>query len=88
MSHDASPELRKRLRRANGHLATIVTMVEQGRSAIEVAQQMQAVIKALESAKTTLITHHIEHHLELATGPLSTEAKTELSQLAQLARYL
>ena len=88
MSHHTNPELRKRLRRAHGHLATIVTMVEEGRSAIDVAQQMQAVIKALENAKTTLITHHIEHHLEAATGPLSDDARGELAKLAELARYL
>ena len=88
MSHNTDPEIRKRLRRANGHLATIVTMVEDGRSAIEIAQQMQAVIKALESAKTALITHHIEHHMELAAGPLSDEAKAELAHLSELARYL
>ena len=88
MSHDNDPELRKRLRRANGHLATIVTMVEDGRSAIEIAHQMQAVIKALESAKTALITHHIEHHIEVAAGPLSDAARAELAHLSQLARYL
>ncbi|WP_272482932.1 hypothetical protein [Sphingomonas sp. AAP5] len=35
---------------------------------------MQAVISALEAAKTLLVTDHIEHHLEGAVGPLSDDA--------------
>lgn len=88
MSHNANPELTNRLRRAHGHLATIVKMVEEGRSALDIAQQMQAVIKALENAKTGLISHHIEHHLEAATGPLPASARAELAKLVELARYL
>ncbi len=63
MSHAASPELLNRLRRAYGHFATIITMVEDGREGLEIAQQMQAVVSALENAKTMLVTDHIEHHL-------------------------
>lgn len=88
MSHIADLELMNRLRRANGHLTTIVRMVEEGRDALEIAQQMQAVISAVENAKTLLITHHIEHHLEEVAGPLSTAARAELARLSKLAKYL
>lgn len=88
MSHAASPDLLNRLRRAHGHLATIIKMIEDGREGLETAQQMQAVVSALDAAKTILVTDHIEHHLEAAVGPLSKETRDELARLSKLAKYL
>lgn len=88
MSHVDNFDLRNRLKRAQGHLATIVRMVEEGRDGLDIAQQMQAVVKALEKAKTVLITDHIEHHLEEITGPLPREARQRLAELGEIARYL
>lgn len=88
MSHAHNPDLLKRLKRAQGHLATIVKMVEDNRDGVETAQQMQAVISALDKAKNVLVTDHIEHHLEEVVGPLSKEARTKLARLSDLAKYL
>lgn len=88
MSHAHNKDLVNRLKRAQGHLATIVKMVEDNRDGLEIAQQMQAVVKALEKAKTVLVSDHIEHHLEAVVGPLSREAREELGRLAELAKYL
>ena len=88
MSHATNRELKNRLKRAHGHLAKIVTMVEDNRDALETAQQLQAVVSALEKAKTFLVTHHIEHHLEETVGPLSDEAREKLGRLTDLAKYL
>lgn len=88
MSHATDKALVNRLRRANGHLASIAAMVEENRSALEIAQQLQAVIAALDKAKTVLVSHHIEHHLEEAVGELTPEARQMLGQLSELARFL
>ena len=88
MSHAYDKRLQNRLRRANGHLATIIGMIEANRDGLEIAQQMQAVISALEKAKTLLITDHIEHHLEEVAGPLSAETRQKLSKLGDLAKLL
>ncbi|MBL8772238.1 MAG: metal-sensing transcriptional repressor [Phenylobacterium sp.] len=88
MSHTNNLDLVNRLKRAHGHLAKIVTMIEQDRDALETAQQLQAVIAALEKAKKVLVTDHIEHHLEEAVGPLSREAREKLARLSDLAKYL
>jgi DNA-binding FrmR family transcriptional regulator len=69
MSHAANPDLLNRLRRANGHLAGIIKMVEDGGDGLKIAQQMQAVVSALEKTKTLIVTDHIEHHLEDLIGP-------------------
>lgn len=88
MSHAHNVELMNRLKRAHGHLATIVTMVEGNRDGLDTAQQLQAVISALEKAKTILVTDHIEHHLEDVVGPLSRDAREKLAKLSELAKYL
>jgi len=88
MSHANNPDLLNRLKRAEGHFRTIVRMVEEGRDGLAIAQQMQAVIKALEKAKTVLITDHIEHHLEAVAGPLSRDARERLAGLGEIAKYL
>ncbi|MDB5471470.1 MAG: nickel resistance protein [Caulobacter sp.] len=88
MSHTHNNDLKNRLKRAQGHLATILTMVEENRDGLETAQQLQAVISALDKAKTVLVTDHIEHHLEDVVGPLSREAREKLARLSDLAKYL
>lgn len=88
MSHATDKALVNRLRRANGHLAQIALMVEENRSALDIAQQLQAVIAALGKAKTVLVSHHIEHHLEEAVGELPDDTRKMLSQLSELAKYL
>jgi len=88
VSHAKNADLINRLKRANGHLATIVRMIEDNRDGLEIAQQLQAVVSALDKAKTVLVTDHIEHHLEDVVGPLSREAREKLGRLADLAKYL
>lgn len=88
MSHAANPDLLNRLRRANGHLAGIIKMVEEGGDGLKIAQQMQAVVSALEKTKTLIVTDHIEHHLEELVGPLPSAVRTDLAKLGELARYL
>jgi DNA-binding FrmR family transcriptional regulator len=58
------------------------------RDGLETAQQLQAVISALDKAKTVLVTDHIENHLEDVVGPRSREAREKLARLTDLAKYL
>ncbi|GAM07477.1 metal-sensing transcriptional repressor [Novosphingobium profundi] len=88
MSHAASPDLLNRLRRANGHLTSILRMIEEGDDGLKIAQQMQAVIAALEKTKTLIVTDHIEHHLEDLIGPLPGTVRDDLAKLGELAKYL
>jgi DNA-binding FrmR family transcriptional regulator len=88
MSHATDRDLINRLKRAHGHLAKIITMIEGDRSALDTAQQLQAVVAALDKAKTVLVAHHIEHHLTETLGELTPEAKATLDHMAELAKYL
>ncbi|MBK6466960.1 MAG: metal-sensing transcriptional repressor [Rhodobacter sp.] len=61
--HATHPDLVKRLKRAEGHLRHVIEMIEAGTPCADVAVQLQAVEKALTSAKRTLIHDHIDHCL-------------------------
>lgn len=50
----------KRLKRAQGQIAGIVKMIEDGRSCEEVVHQMSAVTKAVNTAAVTLIGASLE----------------------------
>jgi DNA-binding FrmR family transcriptional regulator len=88
MSHANNPELLKRLRRAQGHLAAVVNMVSEGRDGLDIAQQLQAVIKALEKSKQLLILDHIDHHLVEAAGTLPDEVREQLAGFREITKYL
>ena len=78
----------RRLKRANGHLETIIKMVEQGRPCAQIAQQLQAVESAIESAKKALIHDHISHSLERSLKAAGTKGQAALKDFRQIAKYL
>ncbi len=88
MSHANNPDILKRLRRAEGHLATVVRMIEDGRDGLAIAQQMQAVVKAIEKTKQILILDHIDHHLEEITGQIPAETRARLTDFREITKYL
>jgi DNA-binding FrmR family transcriptional regulator len=59
--HTTHPAIIKRLNRANGHLKSIVAMIEDQRPCSDIAMQLQAVERAITSAKRTLIEDHLSH---------------------------
>ena len=78
----------RRLRRANGHLETIVDMIEQGRPCAQIAQQLQAVESAIESAKKALIHDHINHSLERTFKASGSKGRAALRDFKLIAKYL
>jgi DNA-binding FrmR family transcriptional regulator len=61
--HESHPAVLNRLRRAHGHLASVLEMIEDDRPCAEVAQQMVAVESALRRAREVFVTDHLEHCL-------------------------
>lgn len=88
MSHANDPDIIRRLRRAEGHLSTVVRMVQEGRDGLLIAQQMQAVLKALEKTKQMLIIDHIEHHLGAMAETAGPEAKARFGEFREITKYL
>jgi DNA-binding FrmR family transcriptional regulator len=85
--HQSHPEIVKRLKRAEG-LRSIIEMIENGRTCLDIAQQLHAVEKAVATAKRTLIHDHIDHCLEQTVGPLSRGARRPLEEFKEITKYL
>ena len=86
--HESHPEIAKRLKRAEGHLRSVIAMIEEHRPCVDIAQQLHAVEKAISTAKRALIQDHIDHCLEDAAGQNGAEAKAALAEFKTLTKYL
>jgi len=78
----------RRLKRANGHLEGIIEMIAQGRPCAQIAQQLQAVESAIESAKKALIHDHISHSLERTLKVSGSKGQAALRDFKLIAKYL
>lgn len=88
MEHESHPDIIKRLKRAEGHLRSLVGMIEAGRPCLDLAQQLHAVENAIGNAKRELIQDHIDHCLEDSVQGGGKSAKTALAEFKALAKYL
>ncbi|MCV3739066.1 metal-sensing transcriptional repressor [Rhizobium sp. TRM96647] len=86
--HDTHPEIVKRLRRAEGHLRSVITMIEDGKPCLDLAQQLHAVEKAIVNAKRTLIQDHLDHCLEDAVGSLARDQRRSIDEFKAITKYL
>ncbi|MEM9634941.1 MAG: metal-sensing transcriptional repressor [Pseudomonadota bacterium] len=87
MKHESHDNVVKRLKRASGHLQKTISMIEDGRPCVDVAQQLHAVSKAIEQAKRVFIHDHIDHCLESST----TEQKDQsllVAEFREISKYL
>ena len=87
MKHASHPDIIKRLKRAEGHLRSLIDMIEAKRPCLELAQQLHAIEHAIGNAKRELIHDHMEHCLD--DGVLNgTSARAALREFRALAKYL
>jgi len=86
--HQTHPETVKRLKRAEGHLRSVIDMITAGRSCLDIAQQLHAVEKAIGQAKRTLIQDHLDHCLEDAVGPLQRDQRRSVDEFKEITKYL
>jgi DNA-binding FrmR family transcriptional regulator len=84
----AFPEIGARLRRAQGHLARVIAMLESGRPCMDLAQQLHAVEKAIGNAKKELIKDHISHCVEETSEAMPAEVKALISEFRGVTKYL
>jgi DNA-binding FrmR family transcriptional regulator len=88
MTHQHHPEIIKRLKRADGHLQTIIKMIEEGKPCVQLAQQLQAVESAIMNAKKALIRDHIDHCLDQSIGTPSRKGTAALREFKAVTKYL
>ena len=84
--HATHPAIVKRLKRANGHLASVIRMIEEEQPCVDIAQQLHAVEKALQQAKRTLIQDHIDHCLDDAL--VGTNGPSATAEFKAITKYL
>lgn len=86
--HATHSEIVKRLKRAEGHLKSVIAMIEGGKPCLDVAQQLSAVEKAITNAKRTLIQDHLDHCLEETVGALPRDKRQSIDEFKTIAKYL
>ena len=86
--HTAHPDVVKRLKRANGHLQKVVGMIEEGRSCIDIAQQLHAVERAISAAKKLVIHDHLDHCLEDVVGAGPAALHSSIAEFKDITKYL
>jgi DNA-binding FrmR family transcriptional regulator len=82
------PQIAARLKRAQGHLAAVIDMMEAGRPCMDLAQQVHAVEKAIANAKKELIKDHIHHCMEETSGNLPREFRDLIKEFQGVTKYL
>jgi DNA-binding FrmR family transcriptional regulator len=88
MPHRTHPDIVKRLKRADGHLHMVITMIEEGRPCLELAQQLQAIENAIDNAKKALIHDHIAHCLDRSSKISGQTKRAALRELREITKYL
>ena len=88
MKHSSHPDIIKRLKRAEGHLRSLIDMMEAERPCLELAQQLHAVEHAIGNAKRELIQDHMEHCLDEGVTNGERTARAALREFKTLAKYL
>ncbi len=86
LPHATHPAIVKRLKRANGHLASVIRMIEEAQPCTDIAQQLHAVEKAIQQAKRTLIQDHIDHCFDNAL--IESDDSTIAPEFKAIIKYL
>jgi len=86
--HATHPDVIKRLKRANGHLLSVIGMIESERPCNDIAQQLHAVEKAITQAKRTLIHDHIDHCLDAALIGTDSDETPATAEFKAITKFL
>ena len=88
MKHASHPDIIAKLKQAQGQIGSIIAMMAEGRSCMELAQQLQAAESIIHLAKRSLIQDHMEHCIADAASQGGTIARQALSEFKTLSKYL
>ncbi|WP_170428474.1 metal-sensing transcriptional repressor [Ruegeria arenilitoris] len=83
-THESHPQIYARLKRAHGHLAKVIDMLNDQAPCTDIAQQLFAVEKAITNAKRALIHDHIDHCL----SPANEATENDVDDFKAITKYL
>ena len=87
-THESHPDIVKRLKRAEGHIKSVIKMIEDERGCLDIAQQLHAIEKAISSAKKALVHDHIDHCLNDAMSDNKIDSSAALKEFKDITKYL
>jgi uncharacterized protein len=77
------------LKRASGHLNKVIKMIDDNASCVDVAQQLQAVINALSTAKRNYVHDHIQDLIKtMKEGGSKADKEKSAKHFKEIAKYL
>ena len=88
MKHHSHPDIMVKLKQAQGQIGSIVAMMAEGRSCMELAQQLQAAESIIHLAKRALIQDHMEHCIADAASEGGKAAREAMAEFKTLSKYL
>lgn len=88
MAHASDTQVRRGLVQARGHIDSILSMMTDDRSCLELAQQLQAVENTVRKVKRALVHDHMQNCIADAVADGGKYAKVAMRELKQLTRYL
>ena len=77
-----------RLKHAGGHLQNVIAMLDSDRECTEVAQQLQAVERAVAAAKRTLVHQHLDHCLDEALAGQPKAVRQAMADFKDITKDL
>jgi len=83
-SHSQTKTVINRIARATGHLASVRSMVEDGRDCAEVLIQLAAVRSAINGVCEVILKDHLDHCIVNAVDTGDTEAIEKLKNAIEL----
>jgi uncharacterized protein len=86
--HESHPAIIQRLKRAEGHMRRVIEMFGEGRTCLDLAQQLHAVEKAIGEAKRQLIHDHVDHCLDVAANGGGKPPRAVVNEFKAISRYL
>ncbi len=86
--HATHPQVRNRLKRADGHLHNVVAMIDEGKPCLQIVQQLHAVEKAISAAKKALIHDHLDHCLDDAVRAQPQGSGAAVAEFKDITKYL
>lgn len=87
--HESHPQIINRLKRAHGHLARVISMLETEQGCLEITQQLSAVESAITNARRTLVHDHIDHCFDIDLFQKDRQqAKALLDEFKSITKYL
>jgi DNA-binding FrmR family transcriptional regulator len=86
--HSTHPQVRNRLKRADGHLHNVIVMIDEGKPCLAIVQQLHAVEKAISAAKKALIHDHLDHCLEESVRAQPRGSRAAVAEFKDITKYL